>query len=189
MLSQLLILALLTGPAQPPAPKDGPFYPLQVGNAWHYKVGDKKATMKVVAMEKIGDLMTSRIETIVDGNVSANENIAQTAGGLMRVAVDGEKYSKPIMFLKLPPMKGESWNVDSKIPGTALKGKFVAGDDEIEVAAGKFKCATSSGELQINGQPAQFGYWFAPNVGIVRLTMKVGGMELTWDLQKFEPAK
>jgi hypothetical protein len=86
-------------------------------------------------------------------------------------------------------MKGESWDIDSKIPGTTVKGKFLAGEDEIDVPAGKFKCATSSGDLQINGQPAKFGYWFAPNVGIVKLTIAAAGMDLTWELQKFEPAK
>jgi hypothetical protein len=190
MISQLLIFTILAGPAQPPEPsKDVSYYPLKVGNTWKYKVGDKKVSTKVAALEKIGDLMTARIETIVDGNVVANENIAQAAGGLVRVAVDGEKYSKPILFLKLPPPKSESWEIDTKIPGATVKGKFVAGEDEIEVPAGKFKCTTASGDIEINGQPAKFGYWFAPDVGIVKLKMTTAALDLTWELQKFETAK
>jgi hypothetical protein len=190
MMSHLLFLTLLAGPAQPPeTTKDASYYPLKVGNTWHYKVGDKKVSTKVAAQEKIGDLMTARIETIIDGNVVANENIAQTADGIVRVAVNGQKADKPVLLLKLPPKKGESWDIDTKIAGETVKGKLTANEEDIQVPAGKFKTASSSGDFQLNGQPGKFGSWFAPDVGIVKLTIAAAGVDLTWELQKFEPAK
>ncbi|HEV3143882.1 MAG TPA: hypothetical protein VGZ47_08370 [Gemmataceae bacterium] len=186
----LAILATLTAPAQPPAAgKEVSYFPLQVGNTWHYKIGDKKVSAKVVAHEKIGDLETAKIESSSDGDVVANENIAQTAEGFVRVAFNGQKIDKPALVLKLPPKKGESWEVDTKIGNETVKGKVVAGEEEIEVPAGKYKTVTSTGDYQINGQPAKIKTWFAPNVGPVKQELKLGGVETIFELQKFEPAK
>jgi len=190
MLSQVLLLGLLAGPAQlPAAGKPDSYYPLQVGNAWHYKVGDKRISTKVSTQEKIGDLMTARIETIVDGNVATTENVAQTAEGFARVAFSGQKTDKPVLFLKMPPKKGESWEINTKIGSEVVKGKFIGDEEEIEVPAGKYKTVTSAGEFEINGRPAAFKYWFAPNVGVVKLNVKFDNMDITAELQKFEPAK
>ncbi|HLW66120.1 MAG TPA: hypothetical protein VKS79_12485 [Gemmataceae bacterium] len=190
MISHLMILAVLAGPAQlPEATKPVSYYPLKVGNTWHYKLGDKKASTKVTALEKIGDLMTARIETIIDGNVVANENIAETADGIVRVAVNGQKADKPVLLLKLPPNKGDSWDINTKIAGETVKGKFTVSEEEVQVPAGKFKAVTSSGDFQLNGEPARFGYWFAPDVGIVKVSMVAMDVDLTWELQKFDAAK
>jgi hypothetical protein len=190
MMTQLMILVVFAGPAQlPETTKPVSYYPLQVGNTWHYKVGDKKVSTKVAAQEKIGDLMTARIETIVDGNVVANENIAQTAEGIVRVAVNGQKSDKSVLLLRLPPKKNDSWNIDTKIAGETVKGKFTVNEEEIEIPAGKYKAFSSVGDFQINGQAGKFGYWFAPDVGIVKLTTAAAGVDLTLELQKFEPGK
>src|SRR5262245_60111739 len=153
MLCQVFLLALLAGPAQlPAADKPDSYYPLQVGNTWQFKVGDKRISTKVSTQEKIGDLLTARIETIIDGNVATTENVAQTAEGFARVAFNGQKPDKPVLFLKLPPKKGETWEINTKIGSEVVKGKFIAAEVEIEVPAGKYKTVTSAGEFEINGR-------------------------------------
>jgi len=196
MLSSVLFFSLVLVPSglgQPPAvTKDHSYFPMDVGATWHYSAPDGKVALKITAHEKMGDLKCAKMETSVDGNVIGNQHIASTAEGLVRVAYNGQKIEKPILFLKLPPKAGESWNIDTKITGQTtetIKGKFVAGEEEIEVPAGKFKTVTSTGEFEINGQPAKFAYWFAEKVGIVKLTIDSGSTHLNLELQKYEPAK
>jgi hypothetical protein len=44
-------------------------------------------------------------------------------------------------------------------------------------------------ECKLNGNAAQFKYWFVSGVGIVRQTMTIGGREIESQLTKFDPAK
>ena len=180
-------------PGQPPADKkDSSYFPMDVGASGHYNSPEGKVTLKVSAREKMSDLKCAKIEMTVEGNVIGNQHIAVGSEGLVRVAYNGQKIEKPLLFLKLPPKAGESWNIDTKITGQTtdtIKGKFVAGEEEIEVPAGKYKTVTSTGDFEINGQPAKFAYWFAENVGIVKLTIDSGSTHLNLELQKYEPAK
>jgi hypothetical protein len=179
--------------AQPPAEKkDATYFPMQVGATWQYKAAESKMTVKIVGHEKIGDVMCTKMETSIDGSVVANEHIAHTADGFARVAYNGQKLDKPLLFLKLPSKSGESWDIDTKIGGQSvetIKGKLTVGEEEIEVPAGKYKTVTASGEMDINGQPAKFSFWFAENVGIVKLTIEIGVNVQVRELLKYEPAK
>jgi hypothetical protein len=193
MISSILCFALLANlnaPAQPnvESTAKGPF-PLTVGSTWHYIMGDKKVTSKVVAEEKIGGLMCAKIESSLDGNPFVTEHVAMTADGLVRTAYNGQQPDKPVLFLKHKGKKGDTWDIDVKIGAETAKGKFTAGEEEIEVPAGKFKVITSSGEFDINGQKIGFTYYYAEKVGMVKQVAQAGDMKVTLELEKFEPAK
>ena len=71
-----------------------------------------------------------------------------------------------------------------------MKGTFKSGEEEITVPAGKYKTVTAfTTECEINGNKAEFKYWFAPGVGVVKQTMSIGGGAIVSDLKKLEAVK
>ena len=176
---------------KPAMPPDAGFYPIKVGTTWTYKVGDKKLSTRVARMEKKGKYDCAVIETIVDGNVVANEHVAVTKEGLYRVANNGQESKEPILFLKLPAKKGESWEVKTDVGGEAVEGKFTEGEEEITVplSKDKLKTVTSAGEFKINGQDTRFTLWLNEKYGIVKQQLNVGGQDLLLELEKFEEGK
>lgn len=168
---------------------ESPYFPTKIGSTWNYRIGDKKLTTKITKHEKQGDLMCALMETLVDGNSVATENIAVTKDGLVRVAYNGQKPETPILFLKQDSKKGDSWPVDTKIGAETIKGKFTRGEEDVDVPGYKGKTVTSKGEFEINGQAATFMYWFAEKKGIVKLQMALSGQEILLELEKFEEGK
>src|SRR5262245_10803197 len=68
------------------------YYPTAIGTTWHYKIGEKKATAKVADVSKEG---VAKIETTVDGNKVAEEEISHAAEGIVRLSYGGEKSKTP----------------------------------------------------------------------------------------------
>jgi hypothetical protein len=192
----VLVLALAAGPAPVLWAQDkvgeSEYYPLKVGNTWDMKVGDVKITNKVVKHEKIGDLMCALIETSKDGKVIAREHIAIKEDGIYRVTGNDQKAEPELCFLKLPPKTkpGESWDVESKIGSQTLKGKFTLGEEELTVNNTKYKALVAeSKDFQVSGLDLTTKTWFAPNVGIVKQIVNIGGKEVKLELEKYELAK
>jgi len=170
--------------------RESPYYPLQVGNTWNYKLGDMKFTMRVAKHEKVGEALCARVEMSIDGKVQAYEHIAVTADGIYRHSFEGKKAEPPVRFLKLPPKKGETWEVNSKVGGESLKGTFKAGEeDNVKVPAGTYKTVTSAtDDLDANGTKISFKYYFAENVGMVKQDLDIAGQKAVIELEKYEPA-
>src|SRR5690606_27363612 len=97
--------------------------------------------------------------------------------------------SPPQALLKLPVKmkKGETWEVDSTMNGTTLKGTFTSGEEEITVPKGKFKTVTvSCADFQIGDNSISVKYWFAPNVGMVKQELRLTGIVLTLELVDYK---
>lgn len=188
--------------AAAPAPeqtqgKDSEYYPMQDGNAWTYRVGDKKFQLKIAKHEKVGEVNCARVEMLEENSVKSSELIGVTAQGVSRFRFEDKDTSPPILILKLPPKKDETWKVDStvgktaKAAGETLKGTFKAGEEkEVTVPAGKYTNVITAGsdDLDANGQKIGFTYYFAKDVGMVKQVIDLGGQKVTIELEKFEPA-
>src|SRR5438876_10788975 len=105
-LRPLAVFAILVGPAalfaddanKPKSEvKSDDYYPTALGTTWHYKIGEKKATAKVAELSKEG---VAKIETTVDGNKVADEEIAHTPEGIVRLSYGGEKSKSPVLIWK-----------------------------------------------------------------------------------------
>lgn len=187
-LPALLVLAC----AAPAQVKDDPYYPLKVGTTWHYRIGEKKLQTKVTKYEKVGDVMCARVETIIDGNPMGVEHIALTPEGVARFQINGTKPDKPLVFLKLPPKKGDTWKVDTKIATESIKGEYKTDETTVKVPESgdkEYNAIQTVGDFDVNGQPAQFKYWFVKDKGIVKVLMVLGGADVLMELEKFEPGK
>jgi hypothetical protein len=164
------------------------YYPLRVGNVWKYKLGDSHFDMKVDRYEKVGEVLCARVNTLVDGRVIEFEHLAVTPDGIYRHSIGGKRPDKPVCILKLPPKKGEKWEVKAQIGEEKLGGDFAVGEAEVGVPAGKYSAVTSeSRNLDVNGLKVSVTYYFAKDVGIVRQVIEVGPQKTDMQLEKFEP--
>jgi hypothetical protein len=202
--SSIVCLAILAFPSAPvpgadkdkdslPPELSSPYYPLKIGTQWEYQVGPTVVSMRVVKHEKVGDAMCALIETYVDGNrvPVASEHISAGPDGVFRHSFNTARASEPICILKLPVKKDQTWKFDAKIATETVKGTFKCGEEDVKVPAGNYKKAVSSytTECDLNGAKAEFKYWFAPGVGVVRQTMTIGGRDIESKLVKFEAGK
>jgi len=173
--------------------KDSTYFPLKIGTKWHYRIGATKLTLQVAKHEKVGDMTCALIESLKDGNIVATEHVAVKDDGVYRYTLAGQKPDMPFQILKLPPKKGDTWKVAVKIMNEELKGTFTSGEEEVTVPAGKYQAVTatstgfSSPDGEGNMQEVAFKFWFAPKVGQVKQTVKIGKRpEIAIELEKFE---
>jgi hypothetical protein len=97
----------------------------------------------------------------------------------------------PILILKLPPKKGESFSVDSKAGGKNYKGVFKIAEEDVTVPAGTYKGAVrvTSQDLEADGLRPTITTWYAEKVGMVKQVIAEGGQTITIELEKFTPGK
>jgi uncharacterized protein YdaL len=171
-----------------------PYYPIKVGSVWTYKFSnsEQRLTMRIVRHDKVGDLMCAVIEASAGGQVQASEYVAVKADGVYRVKGSrGEAVMPPFPFLKLPPKKGETWTIMSKADKLDIKGKATIDDDakEIQVPAGKYKAVVVTNDLEVGNQRVSTTYYFASGVGMIKQIAKIQGMEMGFELEKYEEGK
>lgn len=169
------------------------YYPLQFGNQWNFRLeaGGNSASVvsKIAKIEKIDDVPLARLEATIKDKVVATEHLRQTDEGIFRHRNNGQEISPPICLLKYPVKSGAKWSGDITVG--AEKGKYAceATEEDLEVAAGKFKTIRVSIQLESQGKTVNTTYWFAKDVGFVKQTVDAGNLNIVMELEKFEPAK
>jgi hypothetical protein len=63
------------------------------------------------------------------------------------------------------------------------------GEEEVTVAAGKYKAIAVSMEMEFMGQKITSTSWFAPNVGLVKQKFDLAGTEGTMELKEVKIVK
>jgi hypothetical protein len=198
-LFQLLSLFLLAGSigsAQEKTIETPSYYPLAVGNTWHYKLRDgSKFVMKVVAHEKVSNVMCAKVELVI-GEAAAkkepvSEHLAATPTGVYRYSFSSATPDKPLLVLKLPLKSGETWTVDSRALGDTLKGTYKVGkEEEVTVPAGKYKAfPVITDDLEAAGLKVYEKRYYAAKVGMIYQEIKIGEQKTIIELEKFEPGK
>ncbi len=191
--------------------KETPFYPLQVGTTWHYRLGESKITVRVVKHEKVGDVLCALLESKREGKVGGREHLAVKDQGVYRYDVSsffnsdtprlktkaGEEFrtetlKPPMLVLKLPPKIGDVWKVASQGEVEVFRGNFkVDEEQEITVPAGKFKAFRVIGQ-DVEGtalKPAPvITTYYAQGVGMVKQLIDIGDAKAEIVLEKFEAA-
>jgi hypothetical protein len=169
-----------------------PYFPAAVGTAWEYRAGDNRFTHKVARHEKVGGVTCARVEQLINNKVVAYEDVGVTAEGVSRYAFDGKEAKPPITFLKLPAKKGQTWKVESKIGDQTVKGSFKSGEaGTVKVPAGTYKNAVTvtSEDLEVNGIKTKVVYYFAEDVGLVKLEWGAGKSKVVIELEKYTAGK
>jgi hypothetical protein len=202
----LLVLPLCLAVTAARVEDKGPetlWYPLREGTTWHYRAGDSKFQMRVApGSEKIGDLVCARVDMIKDGKTVASEFIGVKASGVYRCRVQADRPNQnkdnpvlvetpkpPILLLPLPPKKGETFTVDSKVEpsGKVYKGTFKIAEETIKIGDKEYKCVVVAGQdLEGDGLKPTLTTWYAENVGMVKLVIAVADQKIDIELEKFE---
>ncbi|MBO0698717.1 MAG: hypothetical protein J2P46_10005 [Zavarzinella sp.] len=192
-LAGLTVLAILTvGVAVPAqdAATTHPYYPLKVGSEWTYKVQGGPIKVKVAGPEKVGQISGYKLETSAGNKVSATETVAVTPEGVKRLNVNGLTPEQPILFLPTDPDATKSWDVDTKVGGQTIKGKFTASREKVSVPAGSYDAVHVKGaDMQIGTTSTTVEYWFAKDVGIVKLKFTLGSQDATLELESYTAGK
>jgi hypothetical protein len=171
------------------------YYPLKAGTKWTYEVdpgnGQKvQVTNQITKIETIDGKELARLETVVNGMVAATEHLESTSKGVFRYRTNGLEVIPPVCVVQYPYKDGETWTAEPKIGPQQLKLSFKSGKEEdISVAAGKYKAVSVNVESDVNGVKINSTTWHAPDVGIVKQLTEVGDKKLQMELVKFEAGK
>jgi hypothetical protein len=187
-------LALLAAPGFAPAgEKPADYLPLKKGNKWHFKMevmGQKiDVVQEVSKIENVDGKPVAEVETQINGQKMATEQLSSTDKGVFRHSFNNERVSPPVHILKLPASKGDKWDSEFELMGQKIKAACALDFDEVTVPAGKYKATTVNVETEVQGVRIHTKYWFAPNVGIVKQTFDLNGVVGSMELEKVELAK
>jgi hypothetical protein len=165
----LLVPALALAGPRSKEKEAGAYFPTREGDRREYEVtaGGEAAggyTDVVTKVEKRDGALHVTITRDHPGGAPYVTTIAVAADGLTRVAVGDKPLDKPAVLLKLPAKVGTEWEYD----GGGAKYKVAEADAEVEVPAGKYKAVRV--ELGAEGAEARTTLWFAPSVGLVKMS-------------------
>jgi hypothetical protein len=194
----IVLVTALPGLSQDAPKKDKKlpdYYPLKVGTKWTYEIdggnGQKiQVTKQITKVETIDGKSLARMETVVNGMVASTEHLESTEKGVFRHRLNGMEVTPPVCVIKYPYKDGETWAVEPEVGPQQLKLSFKSGkEEEISVAAGKYKAVSVNVDSEVNGVKIKSTAWHAPDVGLVKQFTEFGGKNLTMELIKFEAAK
>jgi hypothetical protein len=171
--------------------KESEYYPFAVGTTWNYTVnGKQKVTFRVAKHEKIGKDLTALVETVAEDKVVSTENVGLKDDGLYRFTMAGLTADPPVRILKLPAKKGDSWKVKSKVGDDEFSATFTLSEGKVKVLAGEYDALIAeTDEVTVGGVKMTIKAWYAKNVGMVKMIMKIMGNEVTFELEKFAKGK
>jgi hypothetical protein len=170
------------------------YFPLKSGTKWFYELnqdGKKiKINSQIAKVETVDGKSLALLETTINGEVTATEQLATNEKGVFRHRVNGIELSPPVCILKYPLKKDDTWETESTIANEQLKIKGkVIDNEEVTVAAGTYKAFRVEVETSAAGMRATTTFWFAPDVGVVKQTTDNAGKTVTAELEKFEAGK
>jgi hypothetical protein len=200
---RLALLGALIAPlplAAAPLPKakdgDAPFLPTRVGDKRVSEIrgGDSvfELTEAVSEVERKGDVLRVTLSKQLNGARPAEWTFEASGTGVVLVATNGNSLATPRPYLRLPAKAGSSWTWDQEEPGVAPAKitRTVAGWEEIEVPAGRFRPLKVETKLETPRAPTLTGtYWFAAGVGEVKAVLNTSIGEQTIVLKSFTPGK
>jgi hypothetical protein len=187
----VLIVGVSLSAQEPAATTTHPYYPIKVGSEWTYKVQGGPIKMKITGTEKVGQATGYKIEVTAGTKVSATEVIGVTKDGVVRYNVNGVAADTPILFLPTDPDAMKEWKIDTKGGGQKLEGTFRATKEKnVTVPAGTYETIHVKGVgMTVGTTTSDIDYWFAKDIGIVKLRFTLGSQDATLELEKYDPGK
>lgn len=169
------------------------FYPLQVGNTWHYRldVGGKQSTLisKIAKSEKADGVDTFILEGSVEGKVIGTEHLRQSDKGIARHKYNGGQIEPPFVILPYPAKPGEKWEGRFRIGADKATFNSSSKEESVEVPAGKFKALRVDIDVVEKGEKAAITYWFVEGTGMVKQHIRTGPLVIDLQLEKFQRGK
>jgi hypothetical protein len=193
LLSLLLGVLLTPVTATDTRPLDdirvSPYFPMKPGTIWEYSHAGKKIVVKVAAHDDIDGQTCARLETDSGGRPLV-EHVTVKEDGIYRVRANGVDIKPPLLLLKLPPTKGDTWSVDSNVQNFPLAGKLTLGEEKLMVGTKAYDTITvKSSDMVMGGQSVSIETWYAKDVGMVKQHVKLADYEVVLELTEFTAGK
>jgi hypothetical protein len=193
----MIVLASLLGALHAKPDREAPekkwnYYPLEVGNTWHFKATVNGAESKIVStiakQEKINDKVLARLD-VTKG--ATTEHLIQNDKGVFRHRYNGGEVNPPFQVLPYPPKVGTKWKGEHEIQNQKISfDAEIQAEENVEVAAGKYKALKVHITLVVMNQTLTSTFWYANDVGFVKQTVTDGAnIDVTLELEKFERNK
>lgn len=188
-----LVLLLAVAPAAP-IPKEKSqapdYYPTALGSKWVYKFEDSTDTTEITAVETRGDARIVTFSTPSGAKDVTTYTVSVSRKGVFRTHLDKEAIDPTVCFLQHPYKPGDTWDVDTVIRGLPAKLSFTAREAEsVEVPAGRYRAVRVDADETFPGKQSRLTYWFAPDVGLVKIRYTTGESDAVTELQSFTPGK
>lgn len=179
-----------------PAAKTSDLYPLTKGTKWTYTMGQTEVVVKVTEVDpKDG---SAKLVTEHSGKQVASETILIKDDGIYRTKINDTVIDgggvKILALTGGAAKKGDKWPVNAKVAASEVKGEFETKEAPatVKVPLGEYKDAVyvEGPKFTIAGTDTAVKYWFAPKVGVVKLSYSIGGTESTpLELKTYEAGK
>ena len=158
---RLLLVAVCLSPwpvLAAPAPKAraaaGPYLMARVGDTAVSEIrGDgvvRELTEVVTKVERDGDAIRVPFTQTLSTGRPVDLAFEASPKGVSLVAYEGKAVAAPVAYLRLPAKPGDSWSWESGPPGVAPAKhvRTIAGEEDLEVPAGKFRAVRVERETE-----------------------------------------
>jgi len=175
-----------------PAPKQVPESWTNPGTKWVYKTDTETYELLVTSAEQKGDTRIIHLEQSQDGKLTMSDNWAISSEGVCRTSLTGVEGDEATFLVKFPFKPNEKWSASATLKGgITLTQNFTAGSVEIvKVPAGPFQAVHVVFSIEATEERTVGAeYWFAPDVGIVKMRVQKGDGIVTHELKSFTPGK
>lgn len=168
------------------------YYPLQVGNEWHYtqtQTGGQtsKVVTRVTKMETLDGQALIRLER---PDAKYVEHLFQNEKGVFRARSNGAVLTPAVQVIAYPAKPGAKWKGEFAFgKEKAVYAGEIQKEESIKVPAGEFSAVRVHVKLEQSGENIDMTFWFAKDVGLVKQTMESAGSTFTMELEKFERKK
>lgn len=177
LFAALAVPAVLMAATAAPVPKAPPkpeyYFPTEVGAERVFRLANGGEKRDVVsAVEKDGDgLLVSMSDPARKDAVNRVLYVAKDK--VQIVQQDQHRYATPLLVFRPDAKPGDTWSFTGD---PAEQVQRCAGEEEVEVPAGKFKAVrVDYGQETPQGFSVETTVWYAPGLGSVRQV--VGGKE------------
>jgi hypothetical protein len=185
----LFMLASLTRAQDAKKPPN--YFPLDVGNEWHYRTTENGTKSNhILRIGKLEEFKGEKLARLESPDINRSEHLAQTDKGIFRHRANGDEVTPPFCLLPYPATPGAKWSGVFTIAKSQAKytGEIVK-EETVAVPAGKFKALRAVITLEEKGKMIETTYWFVQDMGIVKQSFEIAGRAVVLELEKFDKKK
>jgi hypothetical protein len=172
---------------------ESPVYPTAVGTVWKYRMnyGGQETTVlsTIIRHEELAGLKCAVIDTTTDGSPTSIEYIRPEKDGVRRIGTNGVEMKPHEQILKIPSIKGTTWNGKMDVSGQAITytSEIIATDESVTVPAGTYQTFVVKTTSSLPGQkdPSVVSIYYAPGVGPVKRYASQGNVSVVLELAEF----
>lgn len=185
----LVVLGALPGlaPGQIRKLEPHPYFPLDVGNTWHYRAGNIKVTSKVLRHVVVDDKEYALLETRGKRSKPYVEYLHSDGVRIFRYRVGEDVVDPPLLLLDTSVGPGGFWQWQSTVKDVTVDARLTVQRGLVIVPAGRFNALTvNASNAKLGDRPIPLEMWFAEGVGLVKQRFRAGNYTITLELESVE---